>query len=499
MADAVNVSEVPNNTRRPLAYIQIDDSRADIARTDFPSLIVGRMDREAANRSISDSDANKLIRVLSTADANRKFGEGTPLAKMAEAYFQNDPGGLLWALPQHIATSTTQEYQYDFQLVFTGAEFFTLTIDDLPPVIIPRGTADPINASENIELVISAVNARKDLPVVASGTPEAPGTHQGLCLTWKVNGLAKHKIRLTYTNETTGVETEITTNSKTLGGDDILALTAAGAIGDEPFDYIICESHTQAYYDFIQDLLDPRWGAMQGLYGHAFFAETDANPANIISAVSARNYAHMSVIGVNSPTPEYTIAAAVGATAARELRAHPARPLQTLPVKGITPSAPGQNFTNMERNNLLNNKIATLRATPGGEYEIERITTTYNQDSDGNPSDAWFDVTTPATIAAFIRGLIADIASTFPRARLVDDSTRRPVGGDFVTPGLLKAHIVRYHRIQEDFGLVENTDAFAEALIVERDSQDRNRVNAYLPANLANQFRVFAGLLKYEV
>ena len=495
MADAVNVSEVPNTTRRPLAYIQIDDSRADIARTDFPSLIVGRMDRLAANRSISDSDANKLIRVLSTADANRKFGEGTPLAKMAEAYFQNDPGGLLWALPQHIAASSTQAWEYDFtntsQSAFNEADYYTLTIDDLPPVTLPVG--DAADAATAIAAFIPIINARKDLPIVASSA-----TNGFLCLTWKVNGRATNKINLIAT-KTDRSRARFSPEDENFGGDDILALTAAGAIGDEPFDYIICESHTQAYYDFIQDLLDPRWGAMQGLYGHAFFAETDANPANIISAVSARNYAHMSVIGVNSPTPEYTIAAAVGATAARELRAHPARPLQTLPVKGITPSAPGQNFTNMERNNLLNNKIATLRATPGGEYEIERITTTYNQDSDGNPSDAWFDVTTPATIAAFIRGLIANIASTFPRARLVDDSTRRPVGGDFVTPGLIKAHIVRYHRLQEDFGLVENTAAFAEALIVERDSVDRNRVNAYLPANLANQFRIFAGILKYEV
>jgi phage tail sheath gpL-like len=40
-------------------------------------------------------------------------------------------------------------------------------------------------------------------------------------------------------------------------------------------------------------------------------------------------------------------------------------------------------------------------------------------------------------------------------------------------------------------GLVENSAAFAQALVVER-SDDPNRVNAYLPIDVVNQFRVFA-------
>ena len=40
-------------------------------------------------------------------------------------------------------------------------------------------------------------------------------------------------------------------------------------------------------------------------------------------------------------------------------------------------------------------------------------------------------------------------------------------------------------------GLVENTALFAQSLIVER-SNDPNRVNAYLPVDVVNQFRVFA-------
>jgi phage tail sheath gpL-like len=43
----------------------------------------------------------------------------------------------------------------------------------------------------------------------------------------------------------------------------------------------------------------------------------------------------------------------------------------------------------------------------------------------------------------------------------------------------------------ENGGLVENGDLFAAALVVER-STDPNRVNAFLPVDVVNQFRIFA-------
>jgi len=48
-----------------------------------------------------------------------------------------------------------------------------------------------------------------------------------------------------------------------------------------------------------------------------------------------------------------------------------------------------------------------------------------------------------------------------------------------------------------DAGLIENLDEFIENLIVERNTTDQNRVDALIPPDLINQFRVLAGLIQF--
>lgn len=60
-----------------------------------------------------------------------------------------------------------------------------------------------------------------------------------------------------------------------------------------------------------------------------------------------------------------------------------------------------------------------------------------------------------------------------------------------MTPRIIKAECVHIYKELEAGGLVENSAAFAQALVVER-SADPNRVNAYLPIDVVNQLRVFA-------
>jgi phage tail sheath gpL-like len=43
-----------------------------------------------------------------------------------------------------------------------------------------------------------------------------------------------------------------------------------------------------------------------------------------------------------------------------------------------------------------------------------------------------------------------------------------------------------------DSGVIENADAFAQLVVVERDANNANRLNAYLPVDMVNQLRVFA-------
>ncbi len=49
----------------------------------------------------------------------------------------------------------------------------------------------------------------------------------------------------------------------------------------------------------------------------------------------------------------------------------------------------------------------------------------------------------------------------------------------------------------EKVGIMEDVDQFIKELKCVRSITDKNRINAILPANLVNQFDVFAGALQY--
>ena len=130
---------------------------------------------------------------------------------------------------------------------------------------------------------------------------------------------------------------------------------------------------------------------------------------------------------------------------------------------------------------------------------ILRETTTYQLNLYGQHDDAYELVTTLATLARLMRNQRQAITSKFPRHKLADDGTRFGPGQAIVTPGILKAELVAEYRFDEYNGLVENTKAFKQNLLVERDPNNPNRVNVLYPPDLINQLRVFAVLAQFRL
>ena len=104
------------------------------------------------------------------------------------------------------------------------------------------------------------------------------------------------------------------------------------------------------------------------------------------------------------------------------------------------------------------------------------------------------------TVQYIVRRLRSVITSKYPDFKLADDGY---AGFDsaVVTPGIIKAEILaEYHNMCVYSPVVcENEDAFANALIVERNASDVNRVDAYIAPDLVNQFLIFAALVEFRL
>ena len=143
--------------------------------------------------------------------------------------------------------------------------------------------------------------------------------------------------------------------------------------------------------------------------------------------------------------------------------------------------------------------IATQQTDANQVPMILRETTTYQLNQYGMGDDAYELVTTLATLARLLRNQKQAITSAFPRHKLADDGTRFGPGQAIVTPGLIKAELVAAYRIDMFNGLVENIAAFKDNLLVERDTNNPNRVNVLYPPDLINQLRVFAVLAQFRL
>lgn len=88
------------------------------------------------------------------------------------------------------------------------------------------------------------------------------------------------------------------------------------------------------------------------------------------------------------------------------------------------------------------------------------------------------------------------MALQFPRFKLADDGNPAARAPNVVTPRVLRASLIARAKMWEEAGLVENVDNFSAGLDVTRDGNDSDRVNALLPPDIVNQFRVFAGLIQ---
>ena len=167
---------------------------------------------------------------------------------------------------------------------------------------------------------------------------------------------------------------------------------------------------------------------------------------------------------------------------------------QAAELRGEEPPA-GERFTLTERQSLLTHGIATASFS-GGAQRIERGITSYQRNAFDQPDDSYLDSESLHQSAYVISYLKSVITSKYGRHKLANDGTRFGAGQAIVTPTVIRAELLASYYALERLGIVENADAFAQYLVVERSATNPNRLNVLFPPDLVNQLRVFA--LQYQ-
>lgn len=505
-------SPVPSGLLVPLFYASFDNSQAGYGQAPFRVLMIGQS---------LNAVPNTPTYVAGYSDAATLFGPGSTLARQVEAWRANESLVEIHALPYADASGATAA---SGSLAFTGAA------TESYPIVLSAGHDDPA-ISYGAPLTIGITNG--DTAAVIAGKVAAAVTASPKSLvsaaadsgastttmTAKNAGTGGNSIGLAVNRQgikagqrlPAGVGLTITQMSGGAGDPDISNLAAV--LGNDPYQIIINPYSTLTGLTQTTALMNDttgRWSYAQQNYGHVFSAMSVQSAGGTSAASALQSFAgagalndqHLTLFGLPDSLTSGPIAAAIyAASVAGGVSVAPAQPVQTLPLSGLVPPAPGMSLDMPTQNALLSNGVALANFATDGSASICRAVTTYQQNRFGSPDRSYLDCETMFTLAEITNRLRTIVTQKFPRANLAPDGTKAGPFVPIVTPSSFKAEITAAYEQMEYDGLVASADLMTAATVVQTDPSNPGRLAVLwapylLPgfriADVVNQFRFAA-------
>lgn len=479
---------MPSNIILPFVGIEFDNSRAQRgpALMPFAALLIGQ------KTSSGTVTAKTLTPVFSTAEVGQKAGIGSQLHVMAKAWFKNNSftDTYIIALDDE-ATGTLATRT----ITFTG----TATEDGEIPIYINGVRVAVSVAKDDTATVIgdTLVTAMSDYDYLPWSAANVTGT---VTMTCKNDGVAAGDNDMRHSIEPTekipgGIT--VTIGTTTAGTVDPDVQDALDAIGDQWFQVIVNPYDDATNLGKIEDYLKTTFGVMYQKDSVCYQAKRDTVSNLVTFATGAgRNSPHCVLIDAgNRLGATYEIASAVAAQSAASAQDDPAVPLHRLELIGYRPNVKSERRTFTERNNLARNGVMTLSDENG--LQTESTVTMYLKNSAGAVDTSYQYQNTMFVLQRARYRAVQRFLSKYPRAKLVDDTTRLQAGQQAISPDIAKMELIAYFKQEEREGQFENIDQFIEDLVVERDATNTNRLNFIMSPDLVNQFIVGSGIIQF--
>lgn len=327
--------------------------------------------------------------------------------------------------------------------------------------------------SECAVTLAQAVNLIEELPVVASVTESGV-----LTLTAKHKGTCGNGITVSVQSSVPGMKCTLTPMQGGQGEPDFQAALAKVFSGDYA---IYCVGTTQPeHLKALSDHLESMGAPLEQRGAIGVYALTGTLEDAITLATATNSGRLTGAVLPGSPSLSYEVAASYAAIIASE--EDPARPLNGLTLKGISPSPISHRLSRTQQEAALKNGVTPLEVGAGEAVSIVRAISTYTKNSEGSPDSALLDITTIRTLDYVRKAIRERMSLRFPREKL---STR--------TLPKVRSEVLDVLRKMEELEILEEVASNAEGVIVERDIEDPNRLNARIPADVVNGLHIFAG------
>jgi phage tail sheath gpL-like len=477
----VSFSQFPSDNLVPGAYVETTNTSAGTYSPQLRALIIGQS-TTAANTATPEL-------VTSTEAAIAKYGAGSQIARMIQAFRENNIATEVHAsaLADGVgSTKATQVLTIAGTATAGGTLFLYIGDDKLNIGVSSADTATVIGAAvalavtNNVLLPVTAVNVSG----VVTFTAKNGGTVAN-SLQIQVN----YRSDLGYETLPAGITAVVATG--VTGATDPTLATALTNLGDLPYEYIAQPYSDTTSLDAMRDFLALRWGPLKDLFGSSYTAVSGTS-STLATIGGNRNDPYTTIIGYNgSPTWSPEVAAAAVGQVSLSLNIDPALTLHTVALVGVMVPKSTSFYTYTELQTLLGKGITPLNYV-GGYARLVELVTTYQKNSFGMADSSYRFVTTLATNARLARECQFMILSKFPRCKLAPDTQKIGAGTSVVTPGIIKGELVSMYDQFINLGWVTDKVGFETEIIVEIDSVDASRLNILFPPRIIGNLNTIA-------
>lgn len=479
----ISFLQVPLGNKVPGTFIEFDTSKAiqGVAIKRYNALIIGQQLSDASKA------AGQIDLVTSESQGRKFYGKGSQLFHMISTFIKEnsglnelnaislvDGGAVAAAGSYEILTAPTADGT--LSVMIAGRRYRVPVLSSEAEADIIANLIVEIDLDEDRLITVLVNGANADLMDITARNKGAEGNDLDIRENFFLgeelpDGITSAIVAMTGGSGSPGIASVIT------------------AMGEKQFDVIIMPYTDAANLLLMQTELQDRWGPIRQNDGHLIVCRKEDFSGHS-AFLDTRNNEQETVMDIAGPTPQFMWAANIGAVVAANGQQDPGRPFQTLPLTQVFAPRDDEQFIFSERNLLLVAGGSTFNVDSGGIVRVERLRTTRIENEFAAPDEALADLNSKLTLS-FLRFDFGVLMSTrYPRHKLADDGTRFGPGQAIITPKIGKAEAIGRFELWEELGLVEGFEQFKRDLIVERSSQDVNRLDFLLPPDLINQLRV---------
>jgi phage tail sheath gpL-like len=487
---AVPFKQIPAALLVPGQYQEIDNSLAGAQGDIKKALMIGY------RLSSGSSPAGVPANVLSAQKAHELFGCGSPAAIMAETFLSLNKVEELWVLPvpePEAGTAWKKRFTASADNALAGAVNVTVNGKTYAAAVTKGALAADVAAA-----VVARINSELTLPVSAEVDESDSAS---FWITSNAKGACGNGNTVTIESEASGVNVS---EGATTQGTGVTSLAPYfAALGETRYNFFASDFNDALNIRASSDELESRYDAMRQIGGRMFIALTGAlgtktEAGTMLNLAGEANSPHIVLVprSVNPGLPcEW--AAAWCAVSCRVLADDPAANTYDTKVTGLLG---GAEFTADERQKMLEAGIATYRMDTTGNVLIERLVTSYTENSDGGRDTSYLDIQVTETVDAVRTYINTEAKKRFKDWKLASTAENFGSGAKVMSPGVFRSFLAELYSdvFIKEKQWCQDFDSYKKSILVEVKAGSKTRLEYSHQPNLIGQFYIGAGLLQFK-